>query len=114
MALFHNLLAAFGMGPAIQRTPEAQARVDAETAAFGLYYFGICPYCKRVRRTIDRLSLTIELHDIRADSGARQALIQGGGQDQVPCLRIRDAENGDRWLYESADIVVFLERRFGS
>lgn len=113
MAMFDQLFAALGFGRAIRRTPEAQARVDAETASLGLYHFGICPYCRRVRSAIKRLSLSIELHDIRADSRSRQALLQGGGKDQVPCLRIRDPESGDRWLYESADIVAYLERRFG-
>lgn len=113
MAMFDQLLAAFGMGPAIQRTPEAQAQVDSEAAALSLYHFGICPYCKRVRRAIKRLALRIELRDIRAEPRIRQELIQGGGKDQVPCLRIHDPEKGDRWLYESADIVRYLEQRFG-
>jgi glutathione S-transferase len=39
-------------------------------------------------------------------------LIEGGGRRTVPCLRI-DGDDGQRvWMYESADIVAWLEERF--
>jgi len=112
MGLIDGLLSLFQPAPLV-RSPEEQARVDQETASLSLYHFGICPYCRRVRSTMTRLALNIELRDIRADPAARQELIQGGGLDQVPCLRIHEDDGGDRWLYESEEIVRHLERRFG-
>jgi len=40
----------------------------------------------------------------------REQLEMGGGKVKVPCLRI---EQGDdiRWLYESDEIIRFLEMR---
>ena len=40
-------------------------------------------------------------------------LVRGGGERKVPCLRI---EHGDRveWMYESDDIIAYLEGRFGA
>jgi len=31
----------------------------------------------------------------------------------VPCLRIEKADGAVEWMYESADINRYLERRFG-
>ncbi len=93
------------------RAPEAQASIDAETEKLALYHFRSCPYCVRVRRAIDKLGLSIELRDIRQDGARREELIGGGGKKTVPCLRIE--QGGEvRWMYESRDIVRYLEQRF--
>jgi glutathione S-transferase len=47
--------------------------------------------------------------NIATNSTARDELIQGGGKPTVPCLKIE--RNGeDRWLYESGDIIAYLEQ----
>ena len=63
-----------------------------------------CGYCARVLRVIDRLGLTIEMRDVRRDPQARAEAIAIGGKSQVPMLLI-----DGRPLYESADIIRFLE-----
>jgi glutaredoxin len=73
-----------------------------------LYTFDSCPYCQRVYRAIDKLGLEgIRLRDILEDESAARTLVEVGGKDQVPCLFV----NG-KPMYESADIVVFLEKNF--
>jgi len=37
-----------------------------------------------------------------------QALMQGGGKTQVPCLRIEQADGSVEWMYESSDIINYL------
>lgn len=96
----------------IERAAADQARVDAETAKLALYQFATCPFCLKVRREMKRLSLTIELRDAQHDPDHRAALLQGGGEVKVPCLRIADETGKDTWLYESADIVRYLQQRF--
>ncbi len=91
----------------IQRDPAEQARVDAATRGFALYQYETCPFCVKVRRAIRRLNLTIELKDARNDPEAARELRDLGGQVQVPCLRTPTG-----WMYESADIVEFLEKSF--
>lgn len=93
------------------RNPESQAEVDRQCRDLALYQFATCPFCIRVRQEMRRLSLAIELRDTQHDHGHRQALMQGGGSGQVPCLLIREA-GGERWLYESADIIAYLRGRF--
>jgi glutathione S-transferase len=76
-----------------------------------LYYFSTCPYCLFVRLAMLWWGLKIPLKDILFNSGNNADLIAGGGKSQMPCLRI-DNEGGDvRWLYESIDIVRYLQTR---
>ncbi len=97
----------------IQREPEAQAEVDAQTRALSLYQFRACPFCIKTRRALKRLSLNIELRDAQHDPEHRATLLKEGGKVQTPCLRI---EEGDEvtWLYESDAIIQYLESRFGN
>ncbi|UCO96304.1 glutathione S-transferase N-terminal domain-containing protein [Metapseudomonas lalkuanensis] len=95
----------------LRRTAEAQARVAEETASLALYQFNACPFCVKTRRALHRLNLPIALRDAKNDEGHRAALLAGGGKIKVPCLRIE--ENGEsRWMYESNDIIRYLESRF--
>lgn len=83
-----------------------------------LYFYPSCPFCRRVLKALDKMGLTpdlaagdaggIALKDTLLDAGANDELIRGGGKRTVPCLRIeRDGEV--EWLYESLDIIAFLE-----
>ena len=58
-------------------------------------------------------SINIELRDIMNDELARQELLQGGGKAVVPCLRIKNGDSVD-WLYESMDIIRYLDDRFST
>ncbi|RLW70923.1 MAG: glutaredoxin, partial [gamma proteobacterium symbiont of Stewartia floridana] len=40
-------------------------------------------------------------------------LQQFGGKLQTPCLKI-EQQDGDRWLYESDDIIRYLRQRFAT
>lgn len=95
----------------LKRTAEAQAEVERATANLALYQFRACPFCVKVRRSLYRLNLPVELRDAKNDAGHRQALEQHGGRIKVPCLRIE--ENGQStWLYESKAIIAYLDQRF--
>ncbi|KYN85415.1 NrdH-redoxin [Vibrio cidicii] len=95
----------------IQRSPEAQAVVDAKAKSLSLYQFEACPFCVKVRRAMKRQSVHFELRDAKNNAEHRQALQQGGGKVKVPCLRIEE-DGQTRWLYESSDIVAYLEKEF--
>jgi len=97
----------------IHRSAEAQQAAAQRASHLVLYHFSSCPYCLRVRREIHRLELPIAMRDIHADEAAHRALVAGGGRQTVPCLYIEDSDR-DIWLYESAHIVRYLNKRFGS
>lgn len=98
----------------IVRTAQAQAAVDARTRQLALYHFPTCPFCLKVRRTMKRLSLPIELRDAQHDPAHRAALVAGGGKPQVPCLLITAPDGSQTWLYESDAINAWLNREFGA
>jgi len=96
----------------MERDPDAQKKVNDKTTNMAIYQYLGCPFCMIVRRNLHRLNLKIELRDALHDPEHKKALIEGGGKNQVPCLRIH--ENGeDVWMYESADIINYLDKRFG-
>ena len=96
----------------ITRTPDAQAKVDSACEDLALYQFTACQFCIKVRKEIARLGLNIETRDAQHDGERRSELEAGGGHVKVPCLRIRQDDGKDQWLYESDDIKLWLQRQF--
>ena len=93
-----------------QRTESDQEKIIEEVKSIKLYQFYACPFCIKTRRAIKRLNLPIETRN--AQSGQYRAeLLAGGGEVKVPCLKI-ESEEGVQWMYESADIIQYLEKRF--
>lgn len=93
------------------RSKEEQKCVDKATSSLSLYEFYACPFCLKTRRAFKRLGLNIETRS--AQKGPfRAELLAEGGVIKVPCLRI-DNDNETVWMYESADIIAYLEQRFG-
>lgn len=95
----------------LQRSADEQRAIDEQTRNLTLYQFQTCPFCIKTRRAIKQLSLNIELRDAQKDLQSRQELLEGGGEIKVPCLRIRD-DGSTEWLYESDDIIAYLNNRF--
>ena len=78
------------------------------TEQYILYQYDSCPYCRRVRQFLDGVDVSVPMRDILLDREAYIDLIRGGGKGTVPCLRI-ERDTGDvEWLYESADIVDYI------
>ena len=96
----------------IKRPEASQAAIDTETQSLTLYQFKACSFCVKVRRSMKRQSLNIETRDAKRCQQSRDALLQGGGKVKVPCLRIEDDKGGEQWLYESSDIIDYLQKRF--
>jgi len=93
-----------------QRTESDQEKINEQVKSIKLYQFYACPFCIKTRRTIKRLNLQIETRN--AQSGQYRAeLLAGGGEVKVPCLKI-ESDEGVQWMYESADIIQYLEKRF--
>ncbi len=100
--------------PGMVREAAAQARVDQQCQSLALYQFSTCPFCIKVRQEMRRLSLPIEKRDAQHDTTNRNALLQGTGATQVPCLQITEADGQTRWLKDSGAIVAYLRERFAA
>lgn len=96
----------------IKREATEQAEIDTQTQKLALYQYAACPFCVKVRRAMKRNGLNIETCDAKRSEQAKEELVNGGGQLKVPCLRIEEDNGEVRWMYESGDIINYLEQRF--
>lgn len=96
----------------VERSEQEQNDVDQRTKNLLLYQFNSCPFCIKVRRQIKRQSLNIQLLDAQHNQQHRDELLNGGGEIKVPCLKITDETDKVTWLYESDDIIQYLQDEF--
>jgi len=96
----------------MQRSSSKQLQVARESEGLSLYQFYACPFCVKTRRVIHRLNLPIVLRNSQRGSEHRSVLETEGGKIKVPCLRI-DEDDKTTWMYDSKEIIKFLEQRFG-
>lgn len=97
---------------AMKRPAEAQQELDQRTAHLALYQYEACPFCVKVRRSLRRNGLNIEIRDAKRNDQFKQELQTGGGKLKVPCLRIEDSSGEPNWMYESSDIIAYLEKSY--
>ena len=83
-------------GPAVQKN-------DDITFYTGEY----CPYCRRVKKELERLDVGYQT--VNADADDRETVIQLSGQRAIPVLTI-----GDEVLVDSTHIIRELRKRYAS
>jgi len=77
-----------------------------------LYQKEGCPYCQKVRAKMTELDLDYVCRNVRDGSSRKGVLLEKlGGMIQVPFLI--DTDN-DVSMYESDDIVKYLEEKYSS
>ena len=76
-----------------------------KTAQIKLYTGDYCPYCRIVKRELERLELDYEAVD--ADADGRDEVIRLSGQRAIPILTI-----DDEVIADSSLIVKELRRRY--
>ncbi|HLK11787.1 MAG TPA: glutathione S-transferase N-terminal domain-containing protein [Candidatus Binatia bacterium] len=76
-----------------------------------LWSFEASPYCRLVREALCELELEYVLHNVAQGSPQREAFVARSGRMQVPYLA--DPNTGAA-LFESADIVRYLDRTYAS
>ncbi len=96
----------------IQRSAEIQTAVDEQCGNITLYQYKACPFCVKVRRSLKRLSLPVETRDPKRCDNAKKELVSGSGKLKVPCLKVDNGEGDIQWLFDSKEIIGYLERRF--
>ncbi|MCA1731718.1 MAG: glutaredoxin family protein [Actinobacteria bacterium] len=70
-----------------------------------LYTGDYCPYCRNVKKELERLNLPYE--EVYADADGREEVMQISGQRAIPILTI-----GDDVLVDSSYIIRELRKRF--
>jgi len=74
-----------------------------------LYSFEISPYCRIAREALCTLEIPYLLHNVGKNSPSRPAFEKRSGKVMVPYLV---DPNTDTQMFESADIVDYLERTY--
>ncbi|MBO6938023.1 MAG: glutathione S-transferase N-terminal domain-containing protein [Deltaproteobacteria bacterium] len=74
-----------------------------------LYNFEASPYCRKVREALCELNLDYKVHNVAKKSARRPELVARGGKMLVPYLI---DPNTSTEMYESDDIVAYLERTY--
>ena len=72
-----------------------------------LYTGEYCPYCRRVKKELDRLDLGYQT--VNADADGRATVVQLSGQRAIPILTI-----DDEVLVDSTHIIRELRKRYAS
>ena len=76
-----------------------------------LYETAGCPYCAKVKATLEALGLEYESHMVPGSHAERDEVEAVSGQRGVPVLV--DDEHGVDGMPESDDIVAYLEATYG-
>ncbi len=80
---------------------------QAQDAPISLYTGNYCPYCRTVKKELDRLGLPYE--EVYADADGREEVTRLSGQRAIPILTI-----GDEVLVDSSHIIRELRKRFAA
>ena len=75
-----------------------------------LWSFEASPYCRIVREALSVLEIPYHLHNVATGSPKRAAFVARSGKMMVPFL---SDPNTGRDMFESADIVAYLEATYG-
>ncbi len=97
----------------VQRDLLAQKLANTDAASISLYQFYACPFCIKTRRAIKRLNIPVSFRDAQKQGDYREELGSEGGRVKVPCLRIEE-DGKVEWMYESKDIISYLNQRFAA
>lgn len=79
--------------------------VQESSEKIKFYTGNYCPYCRRVKKELDRLGL--EYESVNADMDGRAEVIELSGQRAIPIMTI-----GDEVLVDSTYIIRELRRRY--
>lgn len=81
-------------------------RAETPERQLELYSFEPSPFCRIVRERLCALEIPYVLHNVANGSPSRAAFVERSGKMQVPYLV---DPNTDTAMFESADIVAYLE-----
>ena len=74
-----------------------------------LYVLEDCPYCQKVRRKMNELGIDFIYRSHQSEKMEKSWGYQIGGKTQVPLLV---DQSKDIVMYESADIINYLEENY--
>ena len=89
----------------------AEGKRKKKVRPLTLYNMEGSPYCRKVREVLCELDLEYQVRNVPKGSPKREELEKRGGKVQVPYLV---DPNTSQEMYESEDIIAYLEAEYGS
>lgn len=78
---------------------------------YSLYYFDTCPFCQRVLSVLPSLSVDVEKRNVMTHPEYRKQQQKATGRTTCPCLLITHDDGREQWMYESNDIITYLQQQ---
>jgi len=78
--------------------------------SYQLFKTDLCGFCYRVRAYLEQRGIDMPLRDVNQDQAAFRELLENTRRTTVPCLRIQRGDEVE-WMFESMDIMRYLEER---
>jgi glutathione S-transferase len=105
----------FAMAASVVRPKGGRVRAGLEQREqpeqlLTLYNMEASPYCRKVRETLNELNLDYRVENVGKLSARRTELVDRGGEMMVPYLV---DPNTDTEMYQSDEIVAYLETTYG-
>ena len=75
---------------------------------YALYYYDMCPFCQMVLRSLPGLNVEVEKRNVLQNPEYRQQQQKATGRTTVPCLLITNEQGEEQWMFESRDIIQYL------
>ena len=79
-----------------------------------LYQMDHCPYCQKVRAAFDDMNIKYKKIDALPGTPEREELISLGGKGQVPFLVDKTNPDNLTMMYESDDIVAYVQEHYSA
>ncbi|MAK92201.1 MAG: glutaredoxin [Oceanospirillaceae bacterium] len=76
---------------------------------YALYYYDACPFCQRVLRSLPEANVDVEKRNVLQNRAFSEQQHKATGRTTVPCLLIENDNGEEQWMFESADIIRYLQ-----
>lgn len=93
----------------VKRSQEKQTVLNEQCKQLALYQYKACPFCVKTRWAMRRNNMGVELRDAKRNAEFAHELESQGGKLKVPCLKITQLDGSSQWMYESKDIIAYLQ-----
>jgi len=87
--------------------------VQIEPTSIELYSYEAAPHCRLVREVLSELEIPYLLRNVGKRSANRKRFVEKSGRMMVPYLIDNNTEKGSQGMFESCDIIKYLQKTYG-
>lgn len=88
--------------------------MNIEPTSIELWSYEASPHCRLVREVLTELEIPYLLHNVGKRSPNRKRFVQKSGRMMVPYLVDSNTDKGSKGMFESCDIIKYLQKTYGN